>query len=91
VLRIERKNHERKNNRLFVFHRMRDCVRWDWCDVGLEGLSMNIKYLSQVRRIFASYDAPPETIRSYQLQWVRSVRRLGDKWLVAKQIERIAQ
>jgi hypothetical protein len=41
VLRIERKNHERKNNRLFVFHRMRDCVRWDWRDVGLEGISMN--------------------------------------------------
>jgi len=52
---------------------------------------MNIKYLSQVRRIFASYDAPPATIRSYQRQWVRSVRKLGDKWLVAKQIERIAQ
>jgi hypothetical protein len=39
--------------------------------------------------MFASYDAPPEVIRSYQRQWVRSVRKLGDKWLIAKQIERI--
>jgi len=50
---------------------------------------MNTRLLKQVRRIFASYDAPQPVIRSYQRQWVRSVRRLGDKWLVAKQIERI--
>jgi len=50
---------------------------------------MNTRFLTHVRRIFASYDAPPATIRSYQRQWVRSVRQLGDKWLVAKQIERI--
>ena len=61
-----------------------------WRDVGLEGL-MNIRYLTQVRRIFSQYDAPPKVIRSYQRQWVRSVRQLGDKWLVAKQIERIEQ
>ena len=52
---------------------------------------MNTKYLSHVRRIFATYDAPPKTIRSYQRQWVRSIRRLGDNWLVAKQIKRIEQ
>lgn len=50
---------------------------------------MNIRFLKQVRRIFSRYDAPPKVIRSYQRQWVRSVRHLGDKWLVAKQIERI--
>ena len=50
---------------------------------------MNTRFLIHVRKIFASYDAPPATIRSYQRQWVRSVRQLGDKWLVAKQIERI--
>jgi len=50
---------------------------------------MNVRYLVQVRRIFATYDAPPAVIRSYQKQWVRSVRQLGDKWLVAKPIERI--
>ena len=50
---------------------------------------MNTRYLRHVRKIFSSYDAPPETIRSYQRQWVRSVRHLGDKWLFAKQVERI--
>jgi hypothetical protein len=59
-----------------------------WRTTGLERL-MNIRYLTQVRRIFSTYDAPPEVIRSYQKQWVRSVRQLGDKWLVAKPIERI--
>jgi hypothetical protein len=50
---------------------------------------MNIRYLTHVRKIFSTYDAPPEVIRSYQKQWVKSVRQLGDKWLVAKPIERI--
>ena len=50
---------------------------------------MNTKYLIKVRRIFATYDAPPETIRSYQRQWVRSIRRLGDKWLVARPVPRL--
>jgi len=59
--------------------------------VGLEGLSMNTRFLKRVRAIFATYDAPPAVIRSYQRQWVRSVRRLGDNWLVAKQVERIEQ
>jgi hypothetical protein len=52
---------------------------------------MKTRFLRHVRKIFATYDAPPETIRSYQKQWVRSVRQLGDKWLVAKQIKRIEQ
>lgn len=52
---------------------------------------MNTKLLSHVRRIFATYDAPPHVIRSYQKQWIASVRHLGDKWLVAKPIKRIEQ
>jgi hypothetical protein len=59
-----------------------------WRTTRMEGL-MNTRYLKQVRRIFSQYDAPPEVIRSYQRQWVRSVRRLGTKWLVAKNVERI--
>jgi len=55
----------------------------------MEGLIMNTRFLTHVRRIFAGYDAPPATIRSYQRQWVRSVRRLGDNWLMAKQVEKI--
>lgn len=60
-------------------------------NVGLEGVNMNTRFLKRVRAIFAAYDAPPEVIRSYQRQWVRSVRQLGDKWLIAKQIQRIEQ
>ena len=50
---------------------------------------MNTRFLTHVRKIFSTYDAPPEVIRAYQKQWVKSVRHLGDKWLVAKQVQRI--
>jgi len=62
-----------------------------WCITGLEGLRMNTRFLKRVRAMFATYDAPPEVIRSYQRQWVRSVRRLGNNWLIAKPIEKIEQ
>jgi hypothetical protein len=52
-------------------------------------VNMNTRFLTHVRKIFATYDAPPEVIRGYQKQWVKSVRQLGDKWLVAKQVQRI--
>jgi hypothetical protein len=33
----------------------------------------------------------PQSLNQYnQRQWIRSVLRLGDKWLLAKQVERIA-
>jgi hypothetical protein len=50
---------------------------------------MKIKYLTHVRQLFATYDAPPSTIRNYQRQWVRGIRRLGDKWLLAKHVQRL--
>jgi hypothetical protein len=62
-----------------------------WCTTSMAGVNMNTRFLKRVRAMFASYDAPPEVIRSYQRQWVRSVRRLGNNWLVAKPIERIEQ
>jgi hypothetical protein len=52
---------------------------------------MKTRFLKRVRAMFATYDAPPEVIRSYQRQWVRSVRRLGNNWLIAKPIEKIEQ
>ena len=61
------------------------------CTTSMARVSMNTRFLKRVRAMFASYDAPPKVIRSYQRQWVRSVRKLGDKWLIAKQIERIEQ
>jgi hypothetical protein len=62
-----------------------------WCTTGLAGVKMNTRFLKRVRVMFATYDAPPEVIRSYQRQWVRSVRKLGNKWLVAKPVQRIEQ
>jgi len=50
---------------------------------------MNITKLIHVRQLFVTYDAPPQTIRSYQRQWIRSVRYLGDNWLLAKKVERL--
>lgn len=64
---------------------------WLGRNVGMAGLNMNTRFLKRVRAIFATYDAPPQVIRSYQRQWVRSIRRLGDNWLVAKQVQRIEQ
>ena len=50
---------------------------------------MNTQALKYVRNLFQTYEAPPQTIRSYQRQWIRSVRYLGDKWLLAKKVERL--
>jgi hypothetical protein len=50
---------------------------------------MNVTKLKYVRQLFQTYQAPPETIRSYQRQWIRSVRYLGDNWLLAKKVERL--
>jgi len=49
---------------------------------------MKTEALKHVRQIFMTYDAPPKTIRSYQRQWVRSVRQLGENWLLAKKVEK---
>jgi hypothetical protein len=50
---------------------------------------MNTQALKYVRQLFQAYDASPQTIRSYQRQWIRSVRNLGDNWLLAKKVERL--
>lgn len=49
---------------------------------------MNTTVLRHVRRLFNSNWIPAEHNRSYQRQWVRQVRLLGDKWLLAKRVER---
>lgn len=49
---------------------------------------MNTKVLRRVRQLFNSPHVPVAHNRSYQRQWVRQVRTLGDKWLLAKTIER---
>lgn len=52
---------------------------------------MNTKALKIVRHLFSSPQIPREWNRSYQRQWVRQVRLLGDKWLLAKKQERVQE
>lgn len=47
---------------------------------------MKTKALKMVRELFAVDYVPIHTQRHNQRQWVKSVRRLGDKWLLAKPI-----
>lgn len=49
---------------------------------------MNVTLLTRVRKHFNSDMVSPSTNRHNQRAWVRSVRMLGDKWLLAKKVER---
>ena len=51
---------------------------------------MKTEMLTRVRKHYCHDMAPVNTQRHNIRQWVRSVRMLGDKWLLAKQIGRIA-
>lgn len=46
---------------------------------------METKLLRRLRQLFNC--GVPRIDRHNQRQWVRSVRHLGDKWLLAKSIE----
>jgi hypothetical protein len=45
---------------------------------------MNTHYLTTVRRLFNNPLAPESTNRHNQRAWVKSVRLLGDKWLLKR-------
>ena len=45
---------------------------------------MKTRALKLVRELFAVDYVPLHTQRHNQRQWVKSVRRLGDRWLLAK-------
>jgi hypothetical protein len=49
---------------------------------------MNVRMLRHVRQLWNVPFVPESINRANQLKWVRSVRLLGDKWLLAKNIER---
>lgn len=49
---------------------------------------MNTKLLKHTRELFKFYDVPEHVRRSYRLKWVRSIRHLGDKWLLANHVTR---
>lgn len=50
---------------------------------------MNTTRLKQARRLFARPGVPQSTARHNIRAWTRSVRQLGDRWLLAKPIDRI--
>lgn len=47
---------------------------------------MNVEVLTRVRKWFSCGDR--RTDRHNQREWVRSVRALGDRWLLKKRVER---
>lgn len=49
---------------------------------------MKTAALKRVRELFAVDYIPKHTQRHNQKQWVRSVRQLGDRWLLATCVER---
>ena len=52
---------------------------------------MNTRMLRHVRELWNSSLVPAQVNRANQLKWIRSVRMLGDKWLLAKYVERKTQ
>jgi hypothetical protein len=49
---------------------------------------MNTKLLRHSRELFKSYDVPEKVRRDYRRKWIRSIRLLGDKWLLANHVTR---
>jgi len=50
---------------------------------------MNIHMLTRVRKHFSNPLSPRHTNRHNMRQWIKSVRFLGDKWLLATPVERL--
>lgn len=49
---------------------------------------MNVKLLKMARQLWDVDYVPTEVNRRNQLMWARSVHRLGDKWLLAKHVQK---
>jgi len=49
---------------------------------------MNTAQLTRVRSLFCVAGVPTHIQRHNCRQWVKSIRNLGDKWLLAKKVER---
>lgn len=52
----------------------------------MEGL-MKTKMLVRARELFSVPYIPNEINRANQRKWIRSIRRLGDKWLLAQTLK----
>ena len=50
---------------------------------------MNTTVLTRVRQHFNSPFVPDSVNRANRLKWVRSIRMLGDRWLLAKYVTRL--
>jgi hypothetical protein len=50
---------------------------------------MNTQALTKVRQFFCVQDVPISTQRHNCRQWVKSMRHLGDKWLLAKKVGKL--
>ncbi len=60
-----------------------------WCTTGMERL-MNTEQLRRKARELYNNKEVPQGVNQYnQRKWVRSVLKLGDKWLLAKNVGRI--
>lgn len=51
---------------------------------------MNTTHLRRVRRLFWHDGVPTSTSRHNARQWVKSIRHLGNNWLLAKKVERLS-
>lgn len=52
---------------------------------------MNVKLLRMARKLWDVDFAPPQINRANMLKWARSAHNLGDRWLLAKYVQRRAQ
>ena len=50
---------------------------------------MNTAFLTRVRGLYCVDGVPVSTQRHNMREWVKSIRFLGDKWLLAKPINRV--
>lgn len=49
---------------------------------------MNTQALKHVRELWANPLAPREINRANQRKWVRAIRQLGNRWLLAQQVSK---
>ena len=48
---------------------------------------MNTRMLIKVRELFSVDYIPKEINRANQRKWIKSIRRLGNKWLLAETLK----
>jgi hypothetical protein len=60
-----------------------------WRNARMERLMQTEQLRRKARVLYNNAQVPKEVNQYNQRKWVRSVLKLGDKWLVAKQIGRI--